>query len=95
MSGLERPAASIVWDLRKWWAARDVDVCLTLEPRCMVTTVIGRVTKVSVTGAFVEVDGWHIPTDVILRVERALVEQAEAYRDAQAEAALAAGEDHL
>jgi hypothetical protein len=51
---------STAWELRKAWTSRQ-DVRLTLSPRCMLRTIVGRVSYVSVTGAFVVVDGWHIP----------------------------------
>jgi hypothetical protein len=67
MTGIARPADRIVWELRGAWARARV-VRLTLAERCMVERVIGRVERIAVTGAFVVVDGWHIPADDILAV---------------------------
>lgn len=54
------PEQSVAWELRKSWATL-VDVRLTLQPGCLLRTIVGKVEAVAATGAFVVVDGWHIP----------------------------------
>lgn len=81
MTALERPADLIAWDLRGYWIKGSV-VTVTMTERCMIRTVVGKVRKVSVTGSWAEVDGWHLPTSDILRVARATVEDKDAYKDA-------------
>lgn len=79
MTGLERPVAAIVWDLRAYWGQGRA-VRLSLTEKCLVRTVIGRVRSMAVTGAFVVVDGWQVPTDEILAVGRPTVEEEQSYR---------------
>lgn len=94
MGGLVRPTSSISWELRGKWASRKW-VRLTLSERCVVEVVIGRISRVATTGAFVVCDGWEIPMGEILAVGSPDPEEREAYMDAKAERALARGEDHL
>lgn len=75
---LTRQQAAFVWDLRGYWGQGTV-VTATLDNRCLLPNVVGRVTRVSVTGAFAVIDGWHLPMDHVLRVERATVEQKDQY----------------
>jgi hypothetical protein len=47
------------WDLRAAWA-NNTRVRVTLGEACMLKTIVGKVSRVAVTGAFVVIDGWHI-----------------------------------
>lgn len=67
MTRLARSEQGIAWDLRARWAAHK-PVVLTLSDRCMVKRVEGIIEYVAVTGAFVIVDGWHIPCVDVLGV---------------------------
>lgn len=67
MSALERPEQSTAWELRTAWAKRS-PVVLTLSERCMIRRLEGRVTRVAVTGAYVVIEDWHVPTVEILGV---------------------------
>jgi hypothetical protein len=64
---LVRPASSLLWELRAAWATGR-RVSLSLDERCIVHRVEGWVEQVAATGAFVVVNGWHVPTDAILAV---------------------------
>ena len=67
-----------MWDLRGYWGKGTV-VIATLDDRCLLGTVVGRVQRVAVTGAFAVIDGWHLPMDHVLRVDRATIEQMDEY----------------
>jgi hypothetical protein len=67
--------------IRDAWLARQ-KVRLTLSERCMVRTIVGRPTHVAVTGAFVTIDGWHVPTVEIKGVGKPTVGDVEAYAHA-------------
>jgi hypothetical protein len=64
---LERPEQATAWELRTAWATRR-RVVLTLSERCIVRRIEGTVERVAVTGAFVEINGWHVPTVEIFGV---------------------------
>jgi hypothetical protein len=66
---LVRPVDAMVWELRAAWGA-GWRVALTLDERCVVDRLEGTVDHVSATGAWVEVAGWHVPTDAVLAVHR-------------------------
>lgn len=66
------------WELRRSWWSRS-DVRLTLTERCLIRTIVGKVSAVAVTGAFVTVDGWHIPTVEIRGVSRPTLGDRERY----------------
>lgn len=72
---LERPTGSITWELRAKWAKRQ-EVVLTLSDRCNPQRIEGLVDRVAASGAFVVVDGWHVPTDEILGVHQPHFTQA-------------------
>lgn len=74
---LSRPEQSIAWELRGAWAGHR-PVVLTLSARCLVERVEGLIERVAVTGAFVVIDGWHIPTVDVLGVHRPHHSQREA-----------------
>jgi hypothetical protein len=65
------------WELRGAWIAGR-RVVLTLTERCMVQRIEGRVERVSVTGACVYINGWHVPTDEILAISKPHHSQREA-----------------
>lgn len=65
---LVRHEQSIAWDLRGAWAARR-PVELILSDRCLIPMIAGHIEQVAVTGAFVIVDGWHVPVADVLHVE--------------------------
>lgn len=88
------PTDKIVWDLRGIWA-RAQPCRLMLSERCVVRMVMGPLTRISVTGAFCVVDGWHIPCEDILAVTIPTRVQLDEYRQEAAERALERGEDHL
>lgn len=69
MTSLERAEQAIAWELRGYWMARRSVAC-RLSDRCLTDRVSGRVSYVSVTGAFAVIDGWHIPCADILSVHR-------------------------
>lgn len=65
---MARTESAVAWEMRRYWAlGQPVD--LILSERCMVDRIIGIVERVAVTGAFVIVDGWHVPTVDILHYE--------------------------
>jgi nucleoside 2-deoxyribosyltransferase len=64
---LERPEQSTAWELCTAWA-KGRPVVLTLSDRCMVQRIEGVVSRVAVTGAFVVIEGWHVPTVEILSI---------------------------
>lgn len=72
---LERPTGSITWELRSKWASRK-PVVLTLSERCNPRRLEGQVDRVAPSGAFVVVDGWHVPTEEILGVHQPHYSQA-------------------
>jgi hypothetical protein len=79
---LMKPALSeqnTAWDLRSAWGTRR-SVRLTMTERCMVRTIVGRVTRVSVTGAFAVIDGWHVPCDEVLGIGKPTLEDHTAYQ---------------
>jgi hypothetical protein len=84
---------STAWDLRAAWGTRHA-VRLTMSDRCMVGTIVGRVKRVSVTGAFAVIDGWHIPCDEVRGIGKPTINDHEVYqrevRRLQAEHGLAA-----
>lgn len=69
MRTLERPEHAKAWELRGHWAAHRV-VVVTLTPRCVVERIEGLVSQVAVTGAFVVIDGWHVPIEDVLSIHR-------------------------
>lgn len=69
MTGVVRPEAAVAWELRGHWVARRT-IVVTLTPRCLVDRIEGRVSHVSVTGAFAVIDGWHVPTVDVLAIHR-------------------------
>lgn len=79
---LARPTDALVWELRGAWASRRI-VRLTLTERCLVRKVVGRVQRVAVTGAFVDVDGWQVPAEDILSVGYPTVVEREEYAAAR------------
>lgn len=79
----ERPEAHLAWEFRGFWASqKEVTVTLAAPP-AMIQTVVGRVSSVAATGAFAVVDGWTVPTYVVLRVARATVEDRDVYEQEQ------------
>lgn len=74
-----------MWELRGAWASRR-RVRLSLTDRCVVPRVIGRVTRVATSGAFVVCDGWHVPVGAILAVGVPTLEDVEAYENEKAAA---------
>lgn len=67
------------WDLRSAWGTRH-SVRLTMSDRCMIRTIVGRVTRVSVTGAFAIIDGWHIPCDEVQGIGKPTLEDHALYQ---------------
>lgn len=65
---LERPVATIAWDLRTAWAA-GWRIAVSLE-RSDRDRLEGCVSHVSATAAFVTVAGVHVPLDRVLAVHR-------------------------
>lgn len=84
MSRVAKREQSTAWDLRAAWGLGR-DVRLTLTKRCMIATVVGRVTYVSVTGAFAVVDGWHIPCADVRGIGRPTIEDKDNYQSRVAE----------
>lgn len=70
---------STAWEMRTAWGTH-TEVRLTLTDRCMVRTIVGHVSRVAVTGAFVAIDGWHVPTAEILGTGRPTIADREAYQ---------------
>ena len=66
------------WEMRTAWGSHK-EVRLTLTGRCTLRTIVGHVSAVSVTGAFVTVDGWHVPTVEILGTGRPTIADRDAY----------------
>jgi hypothetical protein len=64
-----RPGAAKAWELRGAWANRK-RVALSLSERCVISRLEGLVDRVAVTGAFVVIDGWHVPTEEILAIHK-------------------------
>jgi hypothetical protein len=69
------------WDLRAAWA-NNTRVRVTLSEACMLKTIVGKVSRVAVTGAFVVIDGWHIPTDQVRGIGKPTNEDSDAYAQA-------------
>jgi hypothetical protein len=67
MSKIERTEKATAWELRTAWAKRR-PVALTLSERCVV----------AVAGAFVIIDGWHVPCADVLGVASAHYSQKAA-----------------
>lgn len=65
----ERPEAATAFELRTAWA-KAKPVVLTLSDRCIVDRIEGKVEHVAVTGAFVLIDGWHVPIVDVLAIHR-------------------------
>jgi hypothetical protein len=78
VTGLARTEQATAWELRAAWGIGQ-HVRLTLTERAMIRTIVGRVSRVSVTGAFAVVDGWHVPIVEVLAVGKPTVEDREAY----------------
>ena len=78
--GLQRPEAMLAWELRGVWAKAG-EVRLTLAPGCHLPTIVGRVQQVAVTGAFVVVDGWHMPMDRVLAIGKPTVADRDEYEE--------------
>lgn len=70
MTALVRTTDALGYELRAFWARRD-PVALRLDERSRLSHVVGRISRVAPTCAFVVVSGIHVPTDAILRVEKA------------------------
>jgi hypothetical protein len=68
----------MAWELRGAWGSGQ-DVRLTLTKRCMLRTVVGRVSRVSTTGAFAIVDGWHIPCAEVRGTGKPTIEDRDRY----------------
>jgi hypothetical protein len=64
---LVRPEESVSWELRGAWSARK-RVALSLDGRCHPRRLEGLVQRVAATGAFVEIEDFHVPVDAILAV---------------------------
>lgn len=64
---LVRPTSAITWDLRGAWAKRK-RVALSLDERCTPRRLEGTIQRIATTGAFVVIEGFHVPTDAILAV---------------------------
>lgn len=60
MSTLVKDEQRLVWEARKLWAKRG-DVRVTIDRTAIVSPIVGTIERVSVTGAFIVVDGWHVP----------------------------------
>lgn len=73
-AGIERPEHAKAWELRGHWIAHR-RVVVTLTPRCLVERIEGLVSHVAVTGAFVVIDGWHVPLEDVLAIHRPHHEQ--------------------
>jgi hypothetical protein len=78
MTGLARTEQATAWELRAAWGTSQA-VRLTLTERAIIRTIVGTVSRVSVTGAFAVVDGWHVPIVDVLAVGKPTVEDREAY----------------
>lgn len=72
---------ALAWELRAAWINRRA-VRLSLAEHCVLATIVGKVSAVSVTGSFCTVDGWHVPTSVIRGIGKPLVTDTEAYAHA-------------
>lgn len=69
---------STAWELRGAWGSQQ-DVRLTLTKRCVPRTIVGRVTRVSVTGAFAIVDGFHVPCAEVRATGKPTIEDRDRY----------------
>lgn len=81
MTDLERGELRLVWEARKLWAQRR-KVRVTMDGRAVVTPIVGLIERVSVTGAFIVVDGWHVPMYAVKAFGKPTVADIEAYVDA-------------
>jgi hypothetical protein len=81
MTDLILDEQAVAWDLRAAWINRRA-VRLTLAEHCVLTMIVGKVSTVSVTGAFAIVDGWHIPVEAIRGIGKPLIQDTEAYAHA-------------
>lgn len=78
MTGLVHDEQALAWQLRSAWINRR-SIRLTLTENCAISMIVGRVSVVSVTGAFCTVDGWHVPVEAIRGIGKPLVTDKEAY----------------
>lgn len=69
---------STAWELRTAWGTQK-EVRLTLTKRCVLRTIVGRVSRVSVTGAFAIVDGWHVPCAEVRGTGKPTIEDRDRY----------------
>lgn len=69
---------AVAWTLRKNWATGE-DVRLTLGAHCILQTIVGKVSRVSASGAFAVVDGWHVPCDEVLGLGKPTIEDKDRY----------------
>jgi hypothetical protein len=78
VKALAHDERALAWELRKAWMLGNA-VRLTLTDRCVVASVVGVVTHVAVTGAFVTVDGWHVPVSEVRGIGKPTVNDKDAY----------------
>lgn len=80
MSDVARREQTVAWQLRDAWMDRS-KIRLTLTERCILRTIVGQVSKVSVTGAFAVVDGWHVPCVEVLGTGKPTIEDFDRYTE--------------
>jgi hypothetical protein len=78
VTSLARTEQATAWELRAAWGTSQA-VRLTLTERALIRTIVGQVSRVSVTGTFAVVDGWHVPIVDVLAVGKPTVADREAY----------------
>jgi hypothetical protein len=78
VGALARTEQATAWELRAAWGTSQA-VRLTLTERAVIRTIVGLVSRVSVTGTFAVVDGWHVPIVDVLAVGKPTVADREAY----------------
>lgn len=93
MSDLILDVNRLANDLRDAWLGRR-QVRVTLTERCVIRTIVGRVSSVAVTGAFALIDGWHVPVEEVMGVGKPTIGDVATYADLMHDLRMAAGDGH-
>jgi hypothetical protein len=93
VSDLILDANRLAGALRVAWLNRR-QVRVTLTERCVIRTIVGRVSSVSVTGSFALVDGWHVPVGEVVGVGKPTLGDLESYAHGMHVLRLESGDDH-
>jgi hypothetical protein len=79
-------------ELRRAWFTRQ-QVRVTLSDKSTIDVIVGRVSSVSVTGAYSTIDGWQVPTEEIVQLSKPTIGDLNAYADEMHQLRVKGGED--